>query len=507
MPSEHVAGPMKRRRLELQPNLATVLPGSSTVYAGVELVCLGRSLNATMFSSSRRWLFLVIPLLTFSLIYYVFRLPESNPVPVNTEVPHTEEPIVVGEEKTQEPPKKGPEPTQDQCGHLLHQLDDVMVVMKTGATESLEKVPIHLRTTFQCVPHFAIFSDYEETINGVRTYDVLQNVTSETKETQPEFEIYRRLQEVGREGLTDAEWGDNQNGPLGKTNNPGWKLDKWKFLPMIDGALDLMPDAKWYIFLEADTYMVWPNLVDWLSRLDHERQYYLGSPMQIGDVLFGYGGAGIVLSRYTMELLSEHRASSQMELEEMTAAEWAGDCALARALQDVRVGLTWAWPMMMTSRPWEIDHFSEGYGRQPWCYPVISYHHMEPEDIETMWKFDRDFFGSGKNALLLHADVYQKLVYNNTVTALDDWDNMSAVRIDFAAGTIASVETCAEVCARNDECLQYSFNENDGICKHASTTFAGHSKNGTSSGWVRSRVSKLLKAFQSSCEQVEYIFD
>ncbi|KAJ5348227.1 uncharacterized protein N7506_001480 [Penicillium brevicompactum] len=460
-----------------------------------------------MFSSPRRWLFIVIPLLTFSLVYYIFRLPESNPVPVNTEVPHTEEPIVVVEENAQEPPKKTTEPTEDECGHLLHQLDDVMVVLKTGATESLEKVPIHLRTTFKCVPHFAIFSDYEEMIDGVRTYDVLQNITSETRENQPEFGIYRRLQEVGREGLTDAEWGDNENGPLGKLNNPGWKLDKWKFLPMIDGALDLMPDAKWYVFLEADTYMVWPNLVNWLSHLDHERQYYLGSPMQIGDVLFGYGGAGIVLSRYTMELLSEHRGRSQLELEEMTAAEWAGDCALARALQDVRVGLTWAWPMMMTSRPWEIDHFSEGYGRQPWCYPVISYHHMEPEDINTMWKFDRQFFASGKNALLLHADVYQKLVYNDTVTALDDWDNMSGARIDFAAGTIPSVETCAEVCARNEECLQYSFDEKEGICKHASTTFAGFAKNGTSSGWIRSRVSKLLKAFQSSCEEVEYIFD
>jgi hypothetical protein len=463
-----------------------------------------------MFSSSRRWLFIVFPLLTFSLIYYVFRLPDSNPIPVNTEVPQSEDTVVVGQEKPkQDPPKpqSSQQSLEDNCGRLLHQLDDVMVVLKTGATESLEKVPIHLRTTFQCVPHFAIFSDYEETINGVRTYDVLQNVSAETREREPEFGIYRRLQEVGREGLTDAEWGDNLNGPLGKINNPGWKLDKWKFLPMIDGALEVMPDAKWYVFLEADTYMVWPNLVNWLSLLDPDRQHYLGSPMQIGDVLFGYGGAGIIFSSYTMNLLSEHRARAQSELEEMTASEWAGDCALARALHEVHVELTWAWPMMMTSRPWEIDHFSEGYGRQPWCYPVISYHHMGPDDIEKMWEFDRGFFASGKNALLLHADVYQKLIYNDTFTALHDWDNLSGAQVDFAAGTVPTVDACAEVCVRNEECLQYSFDETEGVCRHASTTFAGVAKNGTSSGWIGSRVSKLLRAFQSSCEEVEYIID
>lgn len=228
---------------------------------------------------------------------------------------------MVGEEKqtSPPPPPSKEEILEDKCGHLLHALDDVMVVIKTGATESLEKVPIHLRTTLECVPHFAIFSDYEETIDGVRTYDVLRNISETTMKKEPEFEIYRRLQEVGREGLTDEEWGDDTNGPLGKVNNPGWKLDKWKFLPMIDEALEVMPDAKWYVFLEADTYMVWPNLISWLAHLDPDRHYYLGSPMQIGETLFGYGGAGIVLSSWTMNRLHEYQIGAKEDLEAMTA--------------------------------------------------------------------------------------------------------------------------------------------------------------------------------------------
>ncbi|KAJ6190072.1 hypothetical protein N7519_000093 [Penicillium mononematosum] len=449
-----------------------------------------------MSSSPRRWLFVGFPILTFCFIYYLFRLPESNPSILNNSEQLAQaggETILVGGQKqeTRPPPPPPKEETlEEKCGNLLHALDDVMVVIKTGATESLEKIPVHLRTTLQCVPHFAIFSDYEETINGVRTYDVLRNVSETTMNHEPEFDIYRRLQEVGREGLTEAEWGDDTNGPLGKVNNPGWKLDKWKFLPMIDEALEVMPDAKWYVFLEADTYMVWPNLINWLAHLNPDRQYYLGSPMQIGETLFGYGGAGIVLSSWTMTLLHEYQMETKEDLEAMTAHEWAGDCALARALQDVKVDLTWAWPMMMTSRPWEIDHFSEGYGRQPWCYPVISYHHMAPKDIEEMWEFDR------ANSSTM-----------GTFSARDDWDNLSGIQIDFAAGTIPTVEVCAEVCARNDECLQYSFNYADGVCKHASTTFAGVATNGTQSGWITSRVNKLLRAFQSSCHEVQYIFD
>lgn len=40
--------------------------------------------------------------------------------------------------------------------------DDVVVVLKTGATELLDKLPVHLDTTLRCYPHHLMFSDYEE---------------------------------------------------------------------------------------------------------------------------------------------------------------------------------------------------------------------------------------------------------------------------------------------------------------------------------------------------------
>ncbi|KAJ5112057.1 hypothetical protein N7532_000102 [Penicillium argentinense] len=468
-----------------------------------------------MFNSPRRWVLIVSPLLTLALVFYL--LNPTTPAAVdNAAYTHSDEGQIVLEGH-QKPPSGGsgpklPKPNkklqeEDKCGHIRRDMDDVFVVLKTGATEAQQKVPTQLRTTLQCVPNYAVFSDLEETIAGVQTYDVLNNVTEETMMNEPEFAIYHRLQQVGREGLTDEEWGDHENGPFGKTNNPGWKLDKWKFLPMIDGALEAMPDAKWYVFVEADTYVVWPNLINWLAHLDHTRSYYIGSPMQIGDILFAYGGSGVILSAQAMKRLQGYRREHQAELEKMTAEEWAGDCVLARALDNIRIPLTWAWPMMLTTRPWEIDHFSEGYGRQPWCYPAVSYHRMSPRDIEEMWQFDRDWFRSGKNALLLHADVYREFIYDGDLTGREDWDNMSSMDIIFDEPTIPSLDSCADACTQNPECLQYTWHEREGNCKHASTTFHGLASNGTYSGWIKPRVQKLLRNFQSSCPQVEYIFD
>lgn len=500
--------------------------------------------TATMLCSPRRWILIVSPLLTLCVVYYLFLNPNiyATPNAVPDEATHIEQGQLILEGQNQghghghtqghtHPAGSSPKPNkeqleQDQCGHIRRDMDDVFVVLKTGATESQQKVPVQLRTTLSCVPNYAIFSDYEEVISGVPTYDVLSNVTEETMNREPEFNIYHRLQQVGREGLTDEEWGSHENGPFGKTNNPGWKLDKWKFLPMIDGALEAMPDAKWYIFIEADTYVVWPNLINWLAHLDHTRSYYIGSPMQIGDILFAYGGSGVILSAQAMQRLQAYRSQNQAELEKMTADEWAGDCVLARAFDNIRIPLTWAWPMMLTTRPWEIDHFSEGYGRQPWCYPAVSYHRMSSRDIEEMWRFDRGWFRSvsalsptklaecshtdisqGKNALLLHADVYREFIHDGALAGRDDWDNMSPTDIIFEEPTIPSLESCHDACSQNMDCLQYTWNHHENTCKHASTTFHGAANNGTYSGWMTHRVQKLLRNFQSSCPQVEYIFD
>lgn len=310
-------------------------------------------------------------------------------------------------------------------------LDNILVILKTGVTEAFDKIPVHVRTTLKCVPHYAIFSDYEEDIiitdekemkvSKVRSIDVLRNVSQEIKETSPDFDLYNRVQRAGRAGLQHADVNrdkDDGNSPFGKQDNPGWRLDKWKFLPMVDEALQIRPEAEWFVFIEADTYVVWSNLERWLARLDSSQPLYLGSPMQIGDVLFAYGGAGIVLSNPAMRQVSEYRAQQIEELDRYTDMHWAGDCVLGNALADVGIPLSWAWPMMQTSQVWELDHISQGYGRRPWCHPAVSYHHMTAEDIKSMWRFDQEWFGQ-------HAQVRVYLYLRRSVNEIHELTGIS----------------------------------------------------------------------------------
>jgi hypothetical protein len=264
--------------------------------------------------------------------------------------------------------------------------------MKTGATEALEKVPVHLQTTFRCTPHYVIFSDLDEEIDGVQVHDVLRSVDGNVKRDIEDFSLYNRLQEYGRRGLVPTDNRQDDNGAFGMPNNPGWKLDKWKFLPMIDESLRARPDAKWYVFMEADTHIVWPNLMAWLSRLDPDQPHYLGTETQIADVLFAHGGSGFIVSHAAMRLASEHRRSRVAELDNYTNGQWAGDCVLGKVLADAGVPLNFSWPLLQNSRLGEIEPLTYNFYRQPWCYPVIGFHHLSVQDVKEMWEFDRDYF-------------------------------------------------------------------------------------------------------------------
>jgi hypothetical protein len=52
--------------------------------------------------------------------------------------------------------------------------NETLVVLKTGAGEIEEKLPIHLQTTFRCYPGTVVFSDFGETFMNHTIVDVLE---------------------------------------------------------------------------------------------------------------------------------------------------------------------------------------------------------------------------------------------------------------------------------------------------------------------------------------------
>lgn len=277
--------------------------------------------------------------------------------------------------------------------------EDVLVVLKTGSTELEDKLPIHLRTTLKCYPDYLIFSDYEEIYRGEHILDALDGVDPSVKADHPDFELWRRLQKGGRAALKPSERSgpiSRPQGATGKPSNPGWKLDKWKFLPMLNRTLSERPDKKWYVFVETDTYILWQTLLNYLHIMDWTKPVYIGGQIWIGDIVFAHGGTGFAVSRPALEQVVHMFREHQKEWEDFTNGHWAGDCVLGKAFKDAGAPLTYAWPIWQADDIGNMNYERADNGFRLWCKPTISYHHLSPEVVEEMWDFEQDWMATTK---------------------------------------------------------------------------------------------------------------
>ncbi|KAJ5894648.1 hypothetical protein N7495_006339 [Penicillium taxi] len=364
-------------------------------------------------------------------------------------------------------------------------MEDILVVLKTGITESQQKVPVHVRTTLRCVPHKLIVSDFEEDIDGIRTHDVFRNTSSSLLE-MPDFALYNRARAGGRAGLTQQDLNKVPNGPFGMVDSPGWKLDKWKFLPMIHEARRFRPQAKWYVFYEADTYPIWTNLLGWLAHFDPDQKLYLGNQMMIGDDLFAHGGSGIVISHAALHAVADWHMRNEEHWNGVTQDHWAGDCLLGMALSKTGIGLTWSAPHTNERSVWEQDTLGETYGKNHWCVPPWTFHHMTPADVEFMWEFEQNWFYTGNHTLLLHRDIFYDLIEPSITDRSANWDNLAGEEVPNSGESSTKYE-CAEQCARTPECMQYKIDAHS-KCLLSPKALRGNYAAGVDSGSMMWRV-------------------
>ncbi|GAP92353.1 putative glycosyltransferase family 31 protein [Rosellinia necatrix] len=387
----------------------------------------------------------------------------------------------------------------------LEGLDDIFVTLRTGTTEAPKKLPAHFATTLRCVPNYKLYSDYEEVIEGQPVYDVLDEVNPDIVATHPDFVYYNRLKGKGRDAFTAeemAQWAAAKNTNGGR-DSPGWRLDKWKFLPLADKALRIQPDAKWYVFIESDTYVLWKSLLAWLGHFDPSRPWYLGQQMQIGDVVFAYGGAGFVISQPALKKVVEHRNANLDHYDDFTAHHWAGDCVLGKALADVGVPLQWAFPTLSSEEPADTD-FESGFGgpeKHPWCYYAASYHHLPPSEYSSFDSFEQNWYQTN-TTLLRHKDVFYNYVQPRLAAERDDWDNHS----EKEETTASSFEACRNACESDPKCMQFSVTGY--ACKTSSSLRLGRKASAAAqvkSGWVLSRVDAFIERMESACNGKDWV--
>ncbi|OTB01144.1 glycosyltransferase family 31 protein [Hypoxylon sp. CI-4A] len=389
----------------------------------------------------------------------------------------------------------------------LKGIDDVFVSLRTGFSEAPRKLPAHFTTTLRCVPHYGLYSDYDEYIDGRHVSNALDEIDPDIVATHSDFQYYRRLLEGGKEAFTQQElsqWSAAKNTNGGR-DSPGWRLDKWKFLPLAEKALRQKPDAKWYIFIESDTYILWQSMLEWLSHFDPSEPHYMGMQMQIGDVIFAYGGGGIVISNPALTKVVEHRKENQKFYDEFTAAHWAGDCVLGKTLADAGVKLLWSYPNLAGDQPNDVDFNSTfgGADKKPWCYYAASYHHIPPTEFPKFANFE--YHWSKKDTLPPHhRDVFRYFVLPYLTSERIDWDNLS----DTDQLDATTLDDCRSICENDPYCLQFSFS--DRYCKTSTALKLGHqafedAEERVISGWIMDRVKNYAKRMDATCNHENWI--
>ena len=342
----------------------------------------------------------------------------------------------------------------DPCAGL-DGLDDIVIVLKTGASEIYSKLPIHFATTFACSPDFLIYSDIEQDFGPVKVHDALAMVSDELKSAE-EFEQYRTLLRHVGTGGDAAQFKGEQS----------WKLDKYKFLPMISNAYDRFgASKKWFVFMEADTYLSMHNLLLWLRELDPRSSIYGGAQILIGDTEFAHGGSGFLLSAPSMRALAEGYRSDSRGWERRLATECCGDKIMGDVLMAAEppVGVLRSFPTIQGETPSSLD-----WSPVHWCMPAVSWHHADASAVDKLWNFEREWKRrKGISEPILFRDYYAAFVEPRLATAnwtMRGWDNLSndwSYTTEDHPPSFKDAPTdpvaCEQACRDRDTCLQWAW--------------------------------------------------
>ncbi|KAH8895900.1 glycosyltransferase family 31 protein [Thozetella sp. PMI_491] len=341
----------------------------------------------------------------------------------------------------------------------------IQPVLKMGHGESRAKINGQLDSVSACFTNdeLLIFSDLAEKIGDQEVIDILADLPEAFHIDNPDFEGYIAMQEMKRNGTLD-----NDKEAMSRIN--GWKVDKYKFIPMIERAWTMRPGRDWYVFYETDTYIVWDNMFRFLSTLDPAAPLYMGSPSpgqhdekKKFKTWFANGGPGFVLSRAAMERLL-HRESSltgqlidpplNLKWRDLLRGDCCGDSVLGWALWNVSVPLSGFFPMFNVY-PLHGIPFTERF----WCQPVLTMHKTTPEDMVKLWKWEHSRRKRGEP--LLYSGLYE-FQHPGEPAVVSDWDNgdLDQFRPPPEA-KVDSFDTCGQACRDSTDCFQWLWRGQD----------------------------------------------
>lgn len=345
-------------------------------------------------------------------------------------------------------------------------LQEYQVVLKVSSDEGAV-TKAHLSTVTSCISNLIIVGDRDERLGDRQVLDILAELPKSYESNNLDFQAYVEKKKAHIEGETVKE------------AQRSFKLDRFKYLPMVDKAYTANPTAKWYVFLESDVYFFWDTLFRQLSQMDHRDPHYLGAPHKGSDGrFFAYGGAGFVLSNGLMKKLIPPKTAGATEIprenrlahrfEAWVKEEQRGDAVLAYAIQNATgVKLEALHPTFSSDQPRDVMTTHDR-----WCVPLLSLHQLKPELMENLWKWERT--RPYNTAPFTYSSL---LSYTHAFLAQGPskewWDNLSTAPVPNDRPAHRNAQSCGSECAADSNCLQWSFSQT--VCRHADYIKLGNS--------------------------------
>ncbi|KAH7021966.1 glycosyltransferase family 31 protein [Ilyonectria destructans] len=356
--------------------------------------------------------------------------------------------------------------------------DDVLLIVKTGSTTMWKRMLSHIPTSLAseriAQKNTVIYSDSSDILGSFSIIDVLANLTDEAK-SAPDFETYRQIPKYieNNKYFEAAGVEGDEDGPPG-----GWILDKYKFLPIFQHAGLNWPDAKWYIYMEDDTYLFLPSVLKHLSSFDWRQPHYLGSYAAKSDAVFAHGGAGFALSRGAWEKSFGRNPNIVNEYHDYAVSHCCGDQVLAHVLKQngIEFGenggdkmFTWGFN--------PLNHWTFRFDASNWCRPLMSWHKVHNRDVAQFYEFEKNW---DLNETLLYRDFFNNMILPSIQKPVEWWDNTAAkyemnsfkedgpspsgnFDLELWKKSWESAEACEAACKGWDECMQWTFVED--LCK------------------------------------------
>lgn len=335
--------------------------------------------------------------------------------------------------------------------------EDIQVTLKTGGAVSEDRLRSHVDSVTACIPNLLVVSDMDQAIGMWHSHDVLADLAYVM--SSEDLQVYQRQRE-------DYFY-------RGKKLNPtsqGWKLDRYKFLSMVEYAYAQNPNAKWYIFHEIDTLVVWSNVLQMLSRYDPRDPLYIGSPTKgrpLGllwnsqATIFAYGGTGFILSVAGIENLLRDKEPGSSHASQLLATKYqrvvrddcCGDSVLGWVAAQKDIRMLGLYPMFNPHALHDVPLGPGGF----WCQPVISFHRSHPEDMVRFWEWQNMRNRTrGRENTILFSDLISFFDFANCPVR-ENWNNADLDGYDPPKNDDhGSFEQCRNACHDHPDCLQFT---------------------------------------------------